>query len=206
MLNFIALTGSGGPNFRWKPSVSSASRDALLAFERGHDTLATAARGTDPHGWRNALNYFGWGSTALESGQMVYKDVRYSSYSDAIHAAVRQMVLTRKPVGILAWAGHHAQMLTGYYGLRGDPLAKKADGSWSNAFSVSGLYITDPLRSDLLVNRRVGYAYLAAASNLRLRLRPYWQTDSPYDDRYTAGYRVSRTEWYGGFVMLLPVR
>ncbi|HEY5629275.1 MAG TPA: hypothetical protein VIR16_07165, partial [Candidatus Limnocylindrales bacterium] len=124
MLNFIALTGSGGPNFLWKPTTSSATRDALLLFERRHDTLANTSRGTDPHGWRNALNYYGWGAAAVQSSGMVYKDVRYSTYSDAIHAAVRQLVLTRKPVGILGWAGHHAQMLTGYYGLRGNPLAR----------------------------------------------------------------------------------
>jgi hypothetical protein len=206
MLNFIALRGSGGQGFRWRTSVSSASRDALLAFERGHDTLAATSRGTDPHGWRNALNYFGWGSTALQAGQMVYTDARYWTYSAAIHAAVRQLILTRKPVGILGWAGHHAQMLTGYYGLHGDPLARNADGTWSNAFTVNGLYITDPLRSDAIVNRRVTYTALSSTSNLHLRFQAYFQTDSPYDDRYTPGYRVSRTEWYRGFVLILPIR
>ena len=40
----------------------------------------------------------------------------------------------------------------------------------------------------------------------RLRFRSFLQTDSPYDDGYTPGYRVSRTEWYGRFTLLLPLR
>ena len=206
MLNFIVAARSGGTGFRWKTSLSTTTRDKVLAYERAHDTLATASRGSDPHGWRNALNYYGWGASALVDGQMVYEDVAYPSYGAAIHAAVRQMIVTRKPVGILGWAGHHAQMLTGYYGLVGDPFATNADGSWANTFTVVGLYVTDPLRSDAVVNHRVGYTALATTTNLHLRFRSFLQLDSPYDDGYTPGYRRSRTEWYGRFTVLLPVR
>ena len=206
MLNFIAAARSGGTGFRWKPTLSSTTRDKILVYERAHDTLAAASRGTDPHGWRNALNYYGWGGNAMLNGQMVYEDRAFSSYGAAMHAAIRQMILTRKPVGVLGWAGHHAQMLTGYYGLQGDPFAKNADGTWANTFTVVGLYVTDPLRSDAVVNHRVGYTALATTTNLRLRFRSFLQVDSPYDDGYTPGYRVSRTEWYGRFTLLLPTR
>ena len=44
------------------------------------------------------------------------------------------------PVAVLAWGGQHAQMLVGYYGLKGDPFARNAQGEYTNAFSVTGLY------------------------------------------------------------------
>jgi hypothetical protein len=206
MLNFIAAAGSGGPGFRWRPTLSSTLRDRVLAYERAHDTLATASRGTDPHGWRNALNFYGWGGGALIDGQMVYEDVSFSSYGAAIHAAVRQMILTRKPVGMLGWAGHHAQMLTGYYGLQGDPFAQNPDGSWTDGFGIAGMFVSDPLRSDAILNRRVAYRALATTTNLHLRFQSFRQLDSPYDDSYTPGYRISRTEWYGRYTLLLPLR
>ena len=206
MLNFIATARSGGAGFRWHVTRSSTTRDAILRYERAHDTLSGASKGTDPHGWRNALNYYGWGSSALGAGHMVYDDRSYTSYGAAMRAAVRQMILTRKPVGMLGWAGHHAQMITGYFGLVGNPFATNPDGSWANTFTVGGFYVSDPLRSDAIVNKRVGYASLATTSNLHLRFRSFLQKDSPYDDGYTPGYRVSRTEWYGRFTMLLPLR
>ena len=67
MLNFIALRGSGGEGFGWLPTLSATVRDQILAWERSHDTLA-GGRGSDPHGWRNALNYYGWGEAALWAG------------------------------------------------------------------------------------------------------------------------------------------
>ncbi len=206
MLNFIAATHSGGANFRWHVNVTSRTRDAILRFERAHDTLARTAHGSDPHGWRNALNYYGWGSATLNFAQQVYVDRAYASYGAAIREAVRQMALTRKPIGMLGWAGKHAQMITGYYGLHGDPLAKNADGSWTNQFSVDGLYVSDPLRRDGFRNRRVPFMTLARTTNFRLRFRRYAQNDSPYDDPYTPGYRASRREWYGKFVLILPIR
>lgn len=206
MLNFIALVGSGGDGFRWRLTVSSIVRDTLLRFERHHDTIVAKARGSDPHGWRNALNYYGWGAGTVLAGSMVYEDQAFTSYASAMRSAVRQMVLTGKPVGMLGWAGSHALVITGYYGLRGDPLRRNADGSWSDAFSVAGFYVTDPLRADRVVNRPVGYKALATTTNYRLRFRPFAAYDSPYDDPYTPGYRASRLEWYRRYVLLVPTR
>lgn len=206
MLNFIKLARSGGTGFRWTVTLSSSTRDAILRYEHAHDTIVASARGTDTHGWRNALNYYGWGSGALAAGHMVYEDRAYASFGTAIRTAVRQMILTRKPVGIVGWAGKHAQMITGYYGLRGNPFAKRADGSWADTFTVAGVYVTDPLRADAMVNHAVPLTELAGSRDPRVRFRPYYETDSPYDDPYTPGYRVSRTEWYGRFTLLVPVR
>ena len=205
MLNFIKLKGTGGTGFRWTTSLSGATRDLMLAWERTHDTMK-GGNGSDPHGWRNALNYYGWGRDALWSGERRYEDLSFASYDYAVKATVRAIIRYRKPVGILAWTGRHAQMLTGYYGLVGDPFARDSAGRYTNRFSVGGFYLADPLRSQGYVNVRVSYGTLKTTSNLRLRYRPYYETDSPYDDPFTPGVRRARDEWYGRFVIIAPVR
>jgi hypothetical protein len=205
MLNFIALTGRGGADFRWTASLSGTKRDAILAWERTHDTMS-GGNGSDPHGWRNALNYYGWGSSSLYEGTRHYNDYSYSTYGKAVKAAIRAMIRYRKPVGITAWQGRHAQMLTGYDGLVGDPFALDATGHYTNTFQVTALYLTDPLLADGMVNKRIGYVTLGASSSTRIRYAPYYETDSPYDDPYSSGWRKSRDEWYGRWVIVAPVR
>jgi len=206
MLNFVAYRGVGGDGFRWRVTNSGAVRDAILAWERKNDTLY-GGYGSDPHGWRNALNYYGWGPETLVAGARVYDDFSYSSYSGAMKAAVRAMVATRKPVGVLGRRGAHAQMITGYYGLVGNPFAKDpVTGAYTNAFTVGGFYLTDPLRSGNAVNKPISYTSLSRTLNLKWRFQRYYETDSRYDDQYTPGYRVSKTEWYSRFVLILPVR
>ena len=91
------------------------------------------------HGWRNALNFFGWGSSALQAGSRVYDDFSFTSYRSAMKAAVRAMISTRKPVAMAAWAGRHAVMITGYYDLKGDPFAKDGAGRYSERVHRRGL-------------------------------------------------------------------
>ena len=205
MLNFISFRSTGGVGFQWQPTNRSIVRDRILAWERANDTMASG-KGSDPHGWRNALNIYGWGPGALYAGSRVYEDYSSRTFDGAVKAAVRALAATGKPVGMLGWRGAHAQMLTGYFGLIGDPFAKDAAGRYTNAFSVGGLYLTDPLRESAVVNRRISYTALRYTMNYRLRFQPYYQKDSRLDDPYTPGYRVSRTEWYGRFVLILPTR
>jgi hypothetical protein len=205
MLNFVKIAGTGGSSLRWVVRVGDGSRDAILAWERTHDTLA-GGNGSDPHGWRNALNYYGWGTAYLTTSNRVYEDYAYSSYERAIKAAVRAMIRYRKPVGIAAWRGTHAQMLTGYDGLSGYPFTVDANGRYTNDFSVAALYLTDPLRSSSIVNRKISYGGLATTTNTRIRFQPYYETDSPYDDPYTAGTVRARDEWYGRWVIVAPRR
>jgi hypothetical protein len=205
MLNFVALRGTGGSGFRWNVSTSGATRDRILDWERDNDTLR-GGDGSDPHGWRNALNYYGWGSTALHEGRRVYDDRSYDGYTPAMRDVVRSLIRTRKPVGVLARRGQHAQMITGYFGLTGDPFRKNPDGSWANDFRVAGFFISDPLRSASIVNRKVGYTEFRDTSNLKLRFQRYYETDSPYDDRYTSGTVASYREWYDRYVLIIPLR
>jgi hypothetical protein len=205
MLNWIALSGTGGAGFRWKLNRTPTTRDAILAWERTHDTLA-GGRGSDPHGWRNALNYYGWGPTALRTSGRVYEDRTFNTYDKAVKAAVRGLILTGKAVGVIGWAGKHAQIIVGYYGLNGDPFVKDAAGVYSNAFTVEGFFLVDPLSSQAMVNTPVSYEMFATASNPKLRFQPYLERDSPYDDAYSPGFRPSRDEWYGRFVTVMPIR
>ena len=205
MLNLIAMRGSRGEGFIWRTTNSGVVRDRILAWERNHDTL-TGGHGSDPHGWRNALNFYGWGAGTMASGSRVYDDVSYSSFDRAMKDAVRAMVTTRKPVGLLGWRGAHAQMVTGYYGLIGNPFAKDAAGRYLDTFSVAGVYLTDPLRSSKAVNRPRSYTALRTSLVYRWRFQRYYENDSKLDDPYTPGVRASRLEWYGRFVLVLPIR
>jgi hypothetical protein len=205
MLNFVAVGSVGGDGFRWTPTNSGAVRDSILAWERKHDTLP-GGYGSDPHGWRNALNFYGWGRYALLAGSRVYDDFAYTSYESAMKATVRALLATGKPVGILARRGAHAQMITGFYGLVGDPFEKDAAGVYLNTFTVSGFYLTDPLRSANAVNKPISYLALAHTPTSKWRFQRYYETDSRYDDAYTPGYRASKMEWYSRWVLILPVR
>jgi len=205
MLNFTAGHASGGPGFRWVRTVSGAARDSMLRWERRNDTLTTGI-GSDPHGWRNALNYYGWGAAAMTGAGRVYDDMPFTSYAAAIKASVRAIAATGKPVGVLGWRGHHAQVITGYYGLSGDPYAVDANGRYTDAFTVGGLYFSDALRSDRMTHIRVSYYSLEHTTNYRLRFRPFMQIDSKLDDPLTAGWRRSSDEWHRRFVVILPLR
>jgi hypothetical protein len=209
MLNFTAQSGAGGKGFVWKVSTAKSRtgdpRDmtSIFAYARANDTLSSAGRGSDPHGWRNALNFFGWGSTALSASRRIYDDRTYRSFDDAVRAAVVAIARYHKPVGMLAWAGGHAQVITGYRVTGGNP-------AQSSSFSVTDVYLSDPLASDGIVNRLVSVRNLRSGS-LLLRLRPYSQTDSPYDDPLTSGWirssvRYGPSEWFGRYVLIVPVR
>jgi hypothetical protein len=205
MLNLVAMRSSGGTGFGWRPTLSRLVRDRILSWERVYDTMA-GGRGSDPHGWRNALNYYGWGAGALVPGARVYDDYAYDSATTAMKAAVRALASTGKSVGMLGWRGAHAQIITGYYGLIGNPFARDANGRYTDTFSVAGFYLTDPLRSSNALNRPITASALRTTTNYRLRFQRYYETDSPYDDPYTPGYRISGHEWYGRFVLVLPIR
>jgi len=148
MLNLIALNQNGGAGFSWVPRWGNAAVDSILAWERTHDTLAGGS-GSDPHGWRNALNYYGWGSAAMtDSAKRMYDDLEYTTYDGAVHAAIRAIARYRMPVGILGWAGGHAQVMTGYV-VDGDNPAE------SDAFTVRYVFLSDLLYKDHIVNSKV---------------------------------------------------
>jgi hypothetical protein len=214
MLNFTALRGSGGNGFIWRTYRTHNSADptnyrdmtSILYFARTHDTLRSSTSGSDPHGWRNALNYYGYGRSALtDASQRVYDDLQFTSSGAAVKAAVRAIARFNKPVGILGWAGRHAQVITGYVVTGENPAV-------SNDFTVRYVYLTDPLKADGLVNAKISLQNLQGG-DLRYRFRAYRESDSPYDDAYSSGWRrssvlptVGTSEWYRKWVIIAPVR
>jgi hypothetical protein len=214
MLNTIAYRRTGGDGFRWTPtrvkndSNRSNVRDltSILSFARSHDTLNPLGAGSDPHGWRNALNYYGWGNAAMTSAaNMVYDDRPFTTFDAALREAVKGIARFGKPVGIVSWAGRHAQVMTGY-------VAEGENPATSDAFVVRAVYLSDPLRSDGYVNIRIATAQFRSG-NLHYRFQAYRQRDSRYDDIYTAGWRrsavspvVGPSEWYRRWVIVTPVR
>ena len=214
MLNFSRMSGTGGDGFVWQNSViknssnPSFSRDltSVQWWTRRYDTLSSAGKGSDAHGWRNALNYFGWGPEAIsDPDKRVYEDIQFTSFTSALNTAVKAIAQYDKPVGILGWAGEHAQVMTGYVAVGEDPAE-------SDDFTVTHVYLSDPLASASIRNKLYTASSFRSGS-LKIRFRSYRETDSPKDDGYTSGWIHSavspsraQSEWYARWVIVAPVR
>jgi hypothetical protein len=176
----------------WKVDVSYARMEALLAYQRKNGTMLLSWDGADAHGWRDALNFYGWGSMTAN----VYKDLTYTSFADAARATVMAVALYRKPVGILAWAGDHAQVVTGYRVKGQDPR------TGSTNFAILGVYLSDPLRSDGYLNSYIPLATWSGGAK-HIRFTPYTMTNSPYVD--SLDHKQGNAEWDGKWVIVAPV-
>lgn len=181
-----------GATFVWKPHASYAAQEAILKWERGHMTMALYKPGADVHGWRNALNYFGWGS--ITAG--VYADYSYKTFAQAAMATVQSIALTNLPVGILAWYGAHAQVVTGYSVTGQDPR------TGSTRFTINGVYMTDPLAEQKHRDVYVTYQRWRAGP-MDVRFMPYFQKEAIYKDPIDG--KVGRVEWAGKYVIVGPV-
>jgi hypothetical protein len=115
MMNMI-----GGKN-----DTSRATQDDLYRLARTYLIAPYWGRGAQPEGWARVLNAEGDGR---------YEVGIRSTRTAAIHLAARQLRLTGKPVGILAWAGNHAWVMSGFESI-GDPA--------TGQFTVTGLFIED---------------------------------------------------------------
>ena len=192
MLNTIAYTGSD-PTLVWQPNSSYAKQESILAYERAHMTMLKSSAGSDPHGWRNALNYFGWGS--VKAG--VYVDAAYKSFDAAAKAVVKAIATTARPVGILAEYGRHAEFVTGYKVRGADPSTGSSD------FTVIGVYLTDPHQAAGHRDTWVTYSRWKTGE-WRIRFTEFGQVDSPGRD--PLDHHVARREWLGKWVIVAPVR
>jgi hypothetical protein len=212
MLNIVDLNDTGGNGFRWTTYRTKNSADKLnvrdmtsvLSFARRYDTLSAGRPGSDPHGWRNALNYYGWGWGSMTNPDLrVYDDRAFGTFDLALKAAVIAIARHRMPVGVLAWAGGHAQIATGYVVTGENPMT-------SDNFVVNGLWLSDPLHSSRIVNRYINRWSLKTGDTL-YRFQAYREVDSPLDDPYTAGFRRSSirstaSEWYRRWVLIVPTK
>jgi hypothetical protein len=202
MLNMAAYwqyyspVGAGEPEpvppHGWKPDVSYARQESILAYQRRTGTMLLTWPGADAHGWRNSLNYYGWGSATAG----VYRDEAFDSFAAAARATVTAIALYRKPVGILSMAGNHAQIVTGYRVTGDDPR------TGTTAFSVVGVYLTDPLRADGFRDQYVSLATWKSGAKT-IRFTPYLMTNSPYVDPIDG--KQGNAEWDGKWVIIAPV-
>jgi hypothetical protein len=176
----------------WKPDVTYARQESILAYERRTGTMLLSWPGADAHGWRNALNYYGWGS--IRAG--VYRDLALDSFEEAARATVMAVALYRKPVGILAWAGDHAQIVTGYRVTGEDPRTGSA------SFTILGVYLTDPLLRDGWRDSYIPVATWKSGAK-RIRFAPYGMTNSPRVDPIDG--HQGNAEWDGKWVVVAPV-
>jgi len=192
MLNTVAYAGTG-PGFVWQPTTSYDTQESILAYERENMTMLTSSAGTDPHGWRNALNYYGWGS--MSAG--VYRDSSYGSFDAAAKTTVLAVARDRKPVGILARYGTHGQFVTGYQVFGDDPR------TGSSNFSIVGVYLTDPWQAAGHRDLWVTYADWRGGDSW-VKFSPYLETDSPYRDPIDG--QIGYDEWYGRWVIIDPVK
>jgi hypothetical protein len=178
-------------SLRWHVDTSYGRQEDILSYERDHMTTGLWADGTDPHGWRNALNWYGWGS--LKAG--VYRDAAINTFEDAAWRVVVAIARTHKPVGILAWSGSHAQFVTGYQVTGSDPRV-------SDNFTVVAVYITDPWEPDWVRNHLIPYSVWRNGP-ATVRFAPYWQTD--YTGRDPIDGQIGYKEWRGKYVIEEPI-
>ncbi len=198
-LNLIAMDGALP---QWKPTTAYSMQETILTYERAHMTMRLSSVGSDPHGTRNALNYYGWGS--IYAG--VYSDVAEPSFEAAAKAIVASIARTRKPAIIFTWYGEHSQVVTGYKAHGQNP-------AYSDDFTVEGIYLTDPLLGKSFINhggirevtgiRPNTWVTLARwkSGSDPVRFTEYLQTDSPYRDPIDG--QIGRAEWSGKWVVVL---
>jgi hypothetical protein len=192
MLNTISYNDFA-TSIQWLPTLSFTKQESIFAYERLHMTMLKKSAGSDPHGWRNALNFFGWGS--IDAG--VYQDFAYSSIDAAEKAVVSALALYRKPVGVVSQLGAHAEFVTGYKVVGDDP------STGSSNFRVVGVFLSDPWRSARYRDKYITYARWRWGFTWS-RFGPYLQTDSPYRDPIDG--QIGEREWYGRWVIVAPVK
>jgi hypothetical protein len=202
-LNMIAL---GGGDTGWSPTTEDAVQERILAFERANMTMAATSPGSDPHGTRNALNYYGWNS--MWAG--AYVDRAYPTFDEAAKTIVSTIARTHKPAIIFTWMGGHTQVVSGYK-------VHGADPAKSSAFTILGVYLTDPLvGTGFLFYDGISHEVQTIKADTFVTLfswksgpdavqfRRYWQPDSTLKDPIDGA--IGRKEWYNRWVVVLATK
>jgi hypothetical protein len=121
-LNVIGLVEAGrAPDV--SPDTQTALYDRILELTTWDDSHNG---GTGPGGWAAALTEMGY----------PYEVRAYASRLAAMRAAATALRTTGRPVGILAWAGVHSWVMTGF--------KATADPAAAQMFTVTEAYVLDP--------------------------------------------------------------
>ena len=195
-LNMFAMEGAANHDgLVWVPSVSFDLQTEILAYERANMTMVlSGTNGADPHGWRNALNFYGWGSLTAD----VFRDESFATVDEALRAAIVAVAEFGKPTGLLMLNGKHAELINGWDVSGEDPATGSTD------FTVNGVWLTDPWQANGRRDAYVQLPWLQSAGSGFLRFGPYLETDSPAVDPIDG--QVGKDEWYGRYVIVAAVR
>jgi len=177
-LNFISYDAG---NLRWSPTVSYATMEEILKYERA----------------------YGWGSK--QAG--VYQDASFATFGEAATAIVSSIARTRKPAIIFTWWGQHSQVVTGYKVRGGNP-ATSADFTIEGMYLTDPLlgytYVEYGGTSHHIIAIKPDtYVSLADLEQGRdaVRFGAYEQNDSTGRDPID-GNR-GKDEWYKKWVVVL---
>jgi hypothetical protein len=159
---------------------SKAGQQAIYTYERKHDRYPSWVEGSDPQGMAAALRHYAAGN---------YQVSKTSRYSASLHAAVRRMRLTGKPVGAFVSAGNHAWMINGF--------SATADPATTNSFTVTAVYVMGPLWP----MQSYRYGYYDPRPNTRYTASQFSRVLTRYYDSAAHGkYSI----WQGSYVTVNP--
>jgi hypothetical protein len=157
---------------------SAAAQRRYFDDMRRHNRYAIpVSDGVDPAGWAAGLRHYVDGR---------YRLVASGSFGSALRSAVRNLRLTRLPVGITVSHGNHAWVLTGF--------TATADPAVTNHFTVTGVRVVGPLWG--LQSRSYGYDMRPDTTLTRRQLKGFF---TPW---HYAGVRM---RWEGDWVSIQPL-
>jgi hypothetical protein len=163
MLNVIRLGEEGRA-----PDTSVATQrtlydriEELTTWEDSHNG------GTGPGGWAAILTEMGY----------PYEVRAYASRPAALRAAAAALRSTGRPVGVLAWAGVHSWVMTGF--------TATADPAASGRFTVTGANVLDPWYPWISTRwpRSEAPAVPRDEKDLRANILPWNLASGPYPGR-----------------------
>jgi hypothetical protein len=148
-----------------------ASRKTQLAI---YDRVVKLTTRKDSH--NGGTGPGGWAAFLSEEGYP-YELRVYETRNQAIAAAALAIRATRRPAGILAWAGVHSWVMTGF--------TATADPASGKRFAVTTAYVLDPWYPWVSTRwpRSEAPNQPRDAADLRANIRPWKVASGPYPER-----------------------
>ena len=123
-----------GASIMMTRSILTDSRNESRASQRRLWELARDLTVDSPYGGANPA---GWAAALNELGLGPYRLVSLPTFEAAVGRAARALAETRRPVGLVMWAGRHAWVMTGF--------KATADPRKHDAARVTRVRVMDPL-------------------------------------------------------------
>jgi hypothetical protein len=153
------------------------SQGGILRYAQRYDALNDRRQsGSDPLGWARAVTRY----SAIAGRPTTYEFATFGSKMSALRAAARSIAATHKPVGLLAWNGRHAVVMTGFLANRDPRLG---------SFTLPTIYVSDPYPGGPIATRHGRWR------PTRFPFGRYLETDAT---------RTYDRAWYGRWVIVRP--